>query len=433
MKKINTNRSLRRLQLAGYTSVFVMVGVVGSWAALSQLNGAVIAPATIVAETYSKKIQHRDGGTVKAINVKDGDLVQAGEPLVVFDDTDAKSDLAIITSLLDESLAKRSRLEAQRERADAVTYPADLMQRAKEPALAEIISGQNKLFSARLQTINGKKNQLSQQVDQLQEQISGVESQIQSKDKQLKYIAAELTDLKALQQKGLVPVSRVSAMDRESARLNGERGELVAAKASTEARITEVKLQIMQVDEDDLAQTLTDLRDIDSRVSELKERQVAATSRLERTVVKAPITGRVYQMAIHTVGGVLGAGEAIMYLLPENDDLVLQAQVKPQDIDQVQAGQYAHVKFPAFNARLTPDIAAEVTQVSADTSRTDANSPPVYVVRLTLSATEIAKLGDNKLKPGMPAEAFIQTRALSPMWYLLKPLTDQINHAWREG
>jgi HlyD family secretion protein len=154
---------------------------------------------------------------------------------------------------------------------------------------------------------------------------------------------------------------------------------------------------------------------------------------LERMVIKAPITGSIYQLAVHTIGGVINPGEPIMFIVPEADDLVLQAQVKPQDIDQVQAGQFAHVKFPAFNSRITPDISAEVTQVSADTSRSDQNAPPVYTVRLTISAAELAKLGSNKLKPGMPAEAFIQTRAQTPLSYFLKPLTDQFAHALREG
>jgi HlyD family secretion protein len=207
----------------------------------------------------------------------------------------------------------------------------------------------------------------------------------------------------------------------------------VASKASAEARIAEVKLQILQIDEEDLSQTLTDMREIEGKVAELKERKLAVASRLERMVIKAPITGDVYQLTVHTIGGVIGPGESIMLIVPEADDLILQAQVMPKDIDKVSPGQIAHIRFPAFNSRLTPEVAAEVTQISADTSRTDANSPPFYSVRLMISAKELAKLGTNKLKPGMPAEAFIQTQAQSPMTYFLKPLIDQFAHALREG
>ena len=433
MKTINTNSSLRRFQLIGFASVVVIVGVVGSWSVLTELNGAVIAPATIMVESYSKKVQHKEGGIVSEIRVKDGDRVEVGQPLVILDNTETKSELAIIDGLLDEALAKRARLEAQRDKASVITFPAEIVARASEPELAGIIAGQTKLFTARLQAIIGKKEQLSQQIGQLTEQIGGLDSQKIAKDKQLELIGAELTDLKDLQAKGLVPVSRVMAMDRETASLDGQRGELVANKAAAEAHIAEVKLQILQIDEEDLSQTLSDMREIEGKVAEFKERKLAAASRLERMVIKAPITGDVYQLAVHTIGGVVGPGEAIMLIVPEGDDLVLQAQVQPKDIDQVRSGQTAHVRFPAFNSRLTPEVSAVVTQISADTSRTDQNSPPVYVVRLTISAKELAKLAPNKLKPGMPAEAFIQTQAQTPLTYFLKPLTDQIAHALREG
>ncbi len=433
MNPINTNSSLRRFQVFGFLSVLVMGGVVGGWATFSELNGAVIAPATIMVESYSKKIQHKEGGIVGDIRVKDGDRVEIGQALVILDNTETKSELAIIDGLLDEALAKRARLEAQRDRASAIIFPAEVIARANEPGVAAIMAGQTKLFNARLQAIIGKKEQLNQQIGQLTEQIGGLESQKVAKEKQLVLISAELTDLKDLQSKGLVPISRVLAMDRETARLDGERGELVASKASAEARIAEVKVQILQIDEEDLSQTLTDLREIEGKVAELKERKLAIASRLERMVIKSPITGDVYQLAVHTIGGVIGPGEPIMLIVPEADELILQAQVMPQDIDQVRPGQIAHIRFPAFNSRLTPEVAAEVTQISADTSRTDASSPPFYSVRLMISAKELDKLGTNKLKPGMPAEAFIQTEAQTPLTYFLKPLTDQFAHALREG
>jgi len=433
MQPINTNSSLRRFQIVGFLSVLIMVGVVGGWANFTELNGAVIAHATIMVESYSKKVQHKEGGIVGEIRVKDGDRVEVGKTLVVLDNTETKSELTIIDGLLDEALAKRARLEAQRDRAPALIFPPEVLARASEPGVAAIMAGQTKLFDARLQAVVGKKDQLTQQIGQLTEQIGGLESQKISKEKQLTLISAELTDLKDLQSKGLVPVSRVMAMDRETARLEGERGELVASKASAEARIAEVKVQILQIDEEDLSQTLTDLRDIEGKVAELKERKLAVASRLERMAIKSPITGDVYQLAVHTIGGVIGPGESLMLIVPEADELILQAQVMPQDIDKVRPGQIAHIRFPAFNSRLTPEIAAQVTQISADTSRIDASSPPFYSVRLMISATELAKLGSNKLKPGMPAEAFIQTEAQTPMTYFLKPLTDQFAHALREG
>ena len=208
--------------------------------------------------------------------------------------------------------------------------------------------------------------------------------------------------------------------------------ELVSNRAGAESKIGEVKLRILQIKEDRRTQALGDLRDTEARIAELQEKRVAASARLSRTSIKAPITGTIYQLAVHTEGGVIGRGDTLMQILPENDDLVLEAKVLPNDIDQVTAGQPAQVRFPAFNARLTPEVGAEVTQVSADVTRPDNNTSPFYSVRLIIPAKELQRLGTQKLKPGMMAEAFIQTEARSPLTYLVQPLWHQIAHAWRE-
>lgn len=432
MKAFDTDRSLRRFQIAGYASFLIMAGVFGGWAALTQINGAVIAGATVIAESNTKRIQTKDGGIIREILVKDGDRVQAGQPLVVLDDTDTRAELEIIDALLAEALAKRARLEAERDQQAGVTYPVDLLFRKDEPKIASLMAGQDKLHVARTAAVQGKVDQLSQQTGQISEQVDGIKAQIKSKEDQIRLIKEELTGLLELRAKGLVAVSRVGAMQREKARLEGERGELLGQKASAESKISEVKLQILQVREETLSQALNDLRETEGRIAELSERKLAAASRLDRTTVKSPITGDVYQLAVHTLGGVVGPAEALMLIVPEGDNLVLQAQVTPQNIEQITKGQTARVRFPAFSSRLTPEIEARVTSVAADVSRTDQNSPPFYLVRLQIEAGEIDKLGENKLKPGMPAEAHIQTYARSPLSYFVKPLLDQIAHTWRE-
>jgi HlyD family secretion protein len=432
MKPINTEKSLRHTQLYGYASFGIMLAVFGAWTEFADINGAVIAPATIVSESYSKKVQHREGGNVLRISVKDGDVVQAGQDLVLLDPTETKAELGIVDAQLDEFRIKKARLESQRDGVTDLSLPAVLAERATEPALFEILAGQKRLLESTLQTANSKKDQFTEQLGQLKEQITGVVAQISSSKKQLALIAKEVADLRALQAKGLVPTSRVSAMDREAARIDGEQGQLKAGKATAEAKMGEVKLQIIQVSEDLRTQALTDLRDTDAKIAELAERRIAAASRLSRMSIKAPITGTVYQLSVHTEGGVIAPNETLMMILPQGDDLVLQAQVTPNDIDHVHMGQPARIRFSAFNARVTPEIAAEVTQVAADTSRNDTQSPPYYAIRLTISAAELKKLGDNKLKPGMGAEAFIETESRSPFSYLVKPLMDQWRHAMRE-
>jgi HlyD family secretion protein len=423
---MNTRKSLRNTLFVGYSSIFLLVGGFGAWAALTDINGAVIASATIIAESYSKRVQHQTGGIVSKILIKDGDRVTAGQPLIVLDPTDARSELAIIENTLDELQVKKSRLEGQRDGATELRLPENI-------EIADIISGQLKLLQSTAESTQGKLEQLKQQVAQMNEQIGGIDAQMESKKQQVSLIKQELTGLQKLLAKGLVPNSRVLNVERDAARLEGETGELRASKASALNRIGEVQLRALQLQEDVRTEALTELRDAEAKIGELSERRISLSSRLARTTINAPITGTVYQMAIHTEGGVVGPGETLMLIVPEGDDLVLQAQVSPNDIDEVTKGQRAKVRFPSFNSRTTPEIYGEVQQIAADISRNDANSPPFYAVRLVLSAKEIEKLGDNKLKPGMNAEAFIETSSRSPMSYLLKPLFDQFSHALRES
>jgi HlyD family secretion protein len=427
---IQTDKSIRNTQYLGFGSFAVMLSLFGAWTEFASLNGAVIAPATIVAESYSKKVQHREGGNVLRILVKDGDTVTEGQDLVLLDPTEIKAEVGIVQNQINELAIRKARLSAQRDGKDTFNLPAAL---PDDASVAENIASQRHLLESTVQTATSKKSQLKEQLGQLKDQISGVVAQIDSNKKQLSLIREELVNLHSLQKQGLVPASRVSTTERESARLDGEQGQLVGSKASAEARIGEVKLQIIQVDEDLRNQALTELRDVETKISESEQRRVTSAAKLSRMSIKAPITGTVYQMAVHTEGGVIGPGETLMMIVPEGDDLVLQAQVAPNDIDHVHLGQGARVKFTAFNTRVTPDIDAEVTQVAADTSRADAQSAPFYAIRLTISAAELKKLGDNKLKPGMSAEAFIQTEARSPFSYLVQPLVDQFSHAMRES
>jgi HlyD family secretion protein len=434
MNSFDTDRSTRRFQIAGYVSIFAMVGMLGGWSATTTLNSAVIAPATIIAESNTKKIQHRDGGIIAKILVKDGDRVQPGQDLIVLDDTETKAELGIVDGALVEFKSKRARLMAQRDGEKAITFPSDLLARQADPDVASVLQGQVKLFTSRNAALDGKRSQLAEQVRQVNEQINGMDQQIAAHDQQLDFTKKELTAVMALREQGLVSLPRLLALQRQEAALEGERGQLVAGKAQAAGKIAEIKLQIIQIGEDDQAQTANDLRDAEAKVSEFEERKVAAEAKLKRIVVKSPILGEVYQLAVHTVGGVIQPAETLMLIVPRTDELVLQAQVTPQNIDEVHLDQDARIRFPAFHSRFTPEIVAKVIQVSADVSRVDQNTPPFYSVRLRIPPAELAKLSDENdmLRPGMPAEAFIQTAAQTPMSYLLKPLFDQLAHTWRE-
>lgn len=433
MQRIETETSLRRFQLMGFASVAVIIGLFGGWAALASINGAVIAPATVAVETSTKRIQHKEGGIVRQLLVKDGDRVGAGQPLVVLDDTEFRAEFVIVEALLVEALAKRARLEAQRDRLPEISFPAEVLARAGIPAVAKIVSDQAKLFQASRASLAARRQQFEEQIGQLGEQIAGYRAQQTSKERQIALLDDELAGLRRLLADGLVQVTRVLAMERERARLEGERGELVSARAGAESKIAEVRIQMSELDDRDRTETLAELRDAGARAAELSERRRSAASKVERSVIRAPVAGDVYQIMVHTVGGVIAPGDTLMLLVPEGDELVLQAQVAPHDIDQIKTGQAAHVRFPAFDSRTTPEIGAEVDQVAGDTSRADAQSPPFYGVRLRIPRDQLEKLGPNRLRPGMPAEAFIETGERSPLSYFLKPLTDQIAHTFREG
>ncbi|MGH6906986.1 MAG: HlyD family type I secretion periplasmic adaptor subunit, partial [Aestuariivirga sp.] len=362
MKALDTDRSLRRFQLLGYASIFLMAGIFGGWAASTNIEGAVIAPATIIAESNTKRIQHKEGGIVRKILVKDGDRVVEGQDLVILDDTETRSELAIVDSLLVEELAKRARLEAQRDGLAAPQFPPEILSWQNEPEVARIMQGQLRLFTARSDGIRGKKEQLDQQIAQIGEQIAGMQAQIAAQEQQIELVGDELVGLHDLLGQGLVAKSRVLAMEREQARLEGANGELIASKAGAANKISEIRLQILQIGEEDRTQSLTELRETEGRIAEFRERKLAAAARLGRMVIKAPIGGDIYDLALHTIGGVIQPAETLMLIAPEADELVLLAQVPPQNIDQIAPGQQARVRFQTFNQRLTPEVGAEVTQ-----------------------------------------------------------------------
>lgn len=416
----------------GTVLVFVLVGCVGGWAAWASIHGAVIAPATVVVETNAKKVQHAEGGIVSELLVKEGDRVQSGQLLVKLDETDTQANLAIINAQLHELLARQARLLAERDAGAGITFPPDLAARRDEAKIRAILDGQDKLFAARRKAVHGEKEQLEQRISQIEDEIEGLKAQRAAKQKQISLIGRELEGLRDLQDKGLVQLPRVLALEREQARLEGEYGQLTSDIARAGGRIGEAKLRIIQIDQDVLKEILSDLRDAQGKIAELLERRVAAETRLRRTEVRSPKSGFVHQLDVHTVGGVIRAGEPVMVIIPERDALVLEALVEPQYIDQVGVGQTASVRLSAFDQRTTPELTGEVIRVSADLMQDKATGAPYYAVRIGLAPSELERLRGKSLKPGMPAEAFIQTEARTAISYLFKPLTDQIMKAFRE-
>jgi HlyD family secretion protein len=428
----SSRESIYRHLLAGALVVLLLAGGVGGWASTTQIAGALIAQGSIVVDSNVKKVQHPTGGVVGKLNVQDGDRVKAGDILVQLDDTITRANLAIVTKGLDELAARKSRLEAERDGLESVTFPAELLARAKEASVAVASANERKLFELRRSARLGQKAQLKQRITQLQDEVNGLTAQQDAKAREIALIGKELEGVRELWKNNLVQITRLTALERDGARLEGERGQLTASVAQTKGKITETELQIIQIDQDLSSEVAKDMREVDAKFGEFVERKVAAEDQLKRIDLRAPQDGIVLESKVHTVGGVIPAGDAIMLIVPESDNLLVEAKVNPHDIDQVQIGQSAVLRFSAFNLRTTPEINGKVTRVSPDTTTDQRTGQTYYTTRIAMTKSEIAKLGDVKLIPGMPVEAFVQTGERTVLSYLIKPLQDQFMRAFRE-
>jgi membrane fusion protein, type I secretion system len=429
-----SQHSISHHLLAGAVMAIALVAVIGVWARTTELAGAVIANGVVVVESDIKKVQHAAGGTVAQLKVHDGDQVNAGDVPVRLDDTQTKANLAIITRSLDELGARQARLEAEKEGSDSLRFSPELEAReGTDPMVAHLLDGERKLFSLRLATRTGQKAQLHERAAQLREEMSGLAEQIEAKTQEIALIREELNGVLDLWQKKLVPLTRVTSLKRDAVRLDGERGQLVASKASTGGKISEVELQIIQVDEDARSKVAEELSDVRGKIAELSERKVAAEDLLKHIEVRAPQTGRVHQLSVHTVGGVLGPGETIMLIVPQHDAFRIEAKVSPNDIDQLSPNQPALLRFSAFNQRTTPQLSGTIMWISAELTQDQHTGTSYYTAHIAVSDAELARLRGLKVLPGMPVEAFIQTESRTVLSYLLKPLRDQVMRTFRES
>ena len=427
-----TRHSMRRHLVAAIVVVSVLVVGVGGWAATAVISGAVVASGSVVVDSNVKKVQHPTGGIVGELRVRDGDRVHAGDVVVRLDETVTRANLAIVTKGLGEMMARKARLESERDGLDTITFPAQLLAEADDPDRAAAMDSERKLFDLRKTARSGQKAQLKERTAQLGEEITGLAAQQNSKAKEIALIERELAGVRELWKQNLVQLTRLTALEREAARLDGERGQLVAASAQAKGKIAETALQILQIDQDIASDVAKELREVDGKIGELVERKVAAEDQLKRIDIRAPQDGTVFQLAVHTIGGVITAGDPIMLIVPEADNLSVEVKVNPQDIDQLQLNQKAILRFSAFNIRTTPEIEGVVTRISADTSTDQRTGQSYYTVRIAMPADQIERLGEVKLLPGMPVEAFMQTRDRTMLSYLIKPLHDQFLRAFRE-
>ncbi|MGJ5093612.1 HlyD family type I secretion periplasmic adaptor subunit [Bradyrhizobium oligotrophicum] len=413
--------------------VLLVAGVLGGgWLTLVPLAGAIVVPGNLVVQSNVKAIQHPTGGIVAEIKVDNGKRVAAGDLLVRLDATQSQAQLQAITKQLNEQRAKIARLSAERDGLDQPDYPSTLTSRQDDPNVRTVIASENALFKARATTRKSQKELLQGRIVQLNNEISGMESQLESKNKQIELIKGELAGVQELYDKRLVPLTRLTTLQREAARIDGERGQLVSSVAETRSKISEAELQTVKIDQDFRSEVVKDLSESQAKEGDLVEKGVAARDQLDRIEMRAPNSGTIHQLAIHTIGGVIKPGETVMELVPDSDELQVEGHVQPKDIDHVHTGQDAMVHFNAFNQRTTPKLSGQVSFVSPDITNDPRTGSTFYTVRITLSDEERKRLGNVNLMPGMQAEVYVQTGSRTMLSYLMKPVLDQWRRAFVE-
>ncbi|CAN7603367.1 HlyD family type I secretion periplasmic adaptor subunit [Ensifer adhaerens] len=397
---------------------------VGGWAAHARLSGAVITQGQVAISQQVKLIQHRDGGIVSEIAVRNGDQVKKGDVLIRLDETQTRVELAIVRGQLQQFYAMRARLKAERDGEAAVSF--DGLDVSEVLKVSEL-----KLFEANRRMITSQEEQMRLQITQLEEQIRGLKAQTGSSDAEREIVEKEIAKLETLLKSGLVPVSEHRDLLRQMARIDGSKGELVARIAEAVGQISELRIKLLAIDQNTRKETQTQIVGIEAKIAELSEREVAARDRLSRMEVRAPVDGLVYDLQVHTIGGIIAPGASVMSIVPEDDDLTVEIRIPPADIDRIAPGQASRLRFTVFNQRTTPELDGQVGVVAAATTIDRATGQPYYLATVDITQA-LNKLGDRKLMPGMPVEVYVQTDERTAISYLTKPFTDQMLRAFRE-
>jgi HlyD family secretion protein len=426
--------SARKPLLIGYITLALLVGGFGGWSVLAKIDGAIVASGQIEVDQDRQIVQHPDGGVVAEIAVKEAQPVKAGDLLIRLDGALLTPELAIVEGQLFEAMARRDRLEAERDDRPDVSFAQDLRDLAKtRPDVVEQMAGQRSLFFARKETLARQTEQLAKRTTQITAQIEGVAAQTLAVTRQRALILKELTDQQSLLDRGLAQASRVSALQREDANLQGNMGELASSRAQAEGRATEIDLEVLRLAALRREEASSQLRDLGPQLLELAERRRALVERIARLDIRAPMAGIVLGLQVTAPRSVLRAADPVLYIIPQDRPLVISVRVQPINIDEIHPGQQVRLVFPAFSARSMPEIFGHITTVSAD-ALTDQRSQIAYFrAEILLNDGELAKLTQQTLLPGMPVEAFIETGARSPLSYLLKPFTDYFSKAMRES
>ena len=430
-----THWSARHPLIIGILSLVILLGGFGTWSVLSSISGAVIASGRIEVDRNRQIVQHLDGGIVSEIRVDEGDSVTEGDVLIKLDAKELASQLAIVEGQLFELMARRGRLEAERDEATDITFEVELLQASEtNPDVMDLVQGQTRLFLARRDSIARETEQLEKRRSQIQEQITGIKAQQTSMQVQLELIREELQNQQSLLERGLAQAGTVLNLRRTQANLEGQLGELIAAEAQAEGRITEIDIAILKLGTQRRENAISRLRDLRYQELEMAENRRSLQDQLARLDITAPVSGIVYGLQVQTPRSVIRPADPVLYLIPQDRPLVIAAQVAPTDIDQMFTGQDVTLRFSALDQRNTPELFGRVTQISADAFEDQGSGLSYYRAEIELNEGELARLPEGIiLIPGMPVESYIKTADRSPIAYLVKPLADYFVKAFREN
>ena len=418
--------------LFGLLVVVLMFGGIAGWTVRTKIEGAVVAPGMVAVESNRKTLQHLEGGILGELFVKEGDYAEAGQLLMRLDDTLSAANLTIVVNQQNDLTAQRARLTAELTAQESVVYPSPLLAQLEDTEVAEMVEAQNQLFTARREARAAEANAVRQRIAAFSEQIKGLKQQGKAVTTELELSRDELAVLEDLRKRELVPVTRVLELRRSVARLEGQRASGRAQIASLKAQIHEAEAQIARADKDFREEVSRDLTAVQAQLYTLVSQRAAAQDRMERGEIRAPQSGRILNLRVHTKGGVIVAGEPIMDIVPTNDELVLMAQVPPADVDRVSAGQAATIRLTAFNQDTTPEISGKVRTISADSVYDQANETSYYRTQISIPKSELTRIADLQLLPGMPAEILIKTGERQVISYLIKPLLDSFARTFRD-
>jgi len=406
----------------GFIIVFLVFGVFGGWAAIAPLDSAALAPGKVIVKGNRKTVQHLEGGIIDKILVSDGQTVERGETLLVLDGTQSQAELQILQGQLVAAKTLEARLVAERDGKDSVTYPDDLD--LNEPLVKGAIDSENQQFNVRKQALDGEKDVLEKRQGQLDSQIEGLESLISSKKELLASFSEEIRDNLALLKEGFVDKRQLRDMQRSRGSLKGEVAEHTSSIAGLKIKQGETELQALQLTKDFRAQVVNQLAETQAKVFDLKERVNAISDKVKRTEIKAPVSGMILGLSVHTEGGVISSGTSILDIVPITRELIIEAEVSTIDIDRVSIGQLVDIRFSSFKSSLTPVVTGIVSQISADSIINEQTGLPFYLAKISISAEGLEALDTRQLVPGMPAEVLINTGERTLIDYLLQPATD---------